>query len=86
MSQSNFLLDRLNAILPEIAKNADKAEAERKAPEESIRLLNEIQLNRAFLPKVCSSAFQSMCRNRLGIQLTLYTQSSARNVSKKITR
>ncbi len=51
MSQSNFLLDRLNAILPEIAKNADKAEAERKAPEESIRLLNEIQLNRAFLPK-----------------------------------
>lgn len=51
MSESNFLLERLQKILPEIAKNANKAEDERKAPEENIRLLNEIQLNRAFLPK-----------------------------------
>ncbi len=51
MSESNFLLERIKEILPEIAKNADQAEKDRKAPEESIRLLNEIQLNRAFLPK-----------------------------------
>lgn len=51
MSESNFLLERVKQILPEIAKNANQAELDRKAPAESIRLLNEIQLNRAFLPK-----------------------------------
>lgn len=51
MSESNFLLERIKQILPEIAKNADQAELDRKAPIENIRLLNEIQLNRAFLPK-----------------------------------
>lgn len=51
MTQSNFLLERLHEILPRIAANADKAEAERKAPEENIRLLKEIGLHRAFLPK-----------------------------------
>lgn len=51
MSESNFLLERIKQILPEIAKNANQAELDRKAPIENIRLLNEIQLNRAFLPK-----------------------------------
>ncbi|UNM95735.1 flavin-dependent monooxygenase [Ignatzschineria rhizosphaerae] len=51
MSESNFLLERIKTILPEIAKNAHQAELDRKAPKESIELLNKIQLNRAFLPK-----------------------------------
>lgn len=50
-SDSNFLLKRIQQILPEIAKNAEQAEIDRKAPADSIRRLNEIQLNRAFLPK-----------------------------------
>lgn len=51
MTETNFLLERIKKILPEIAKNANQAEIDRKTPKENIQLLNDIQFNRAFLPK-----------------------------------
>ncbi len=52
MSSQNPMLDRIKAILPEIASRAQQAEKERKAPEESIKLLKSTGLHRAFQPKV----------------------------------
>ncbi len=51
MKQHNPLLEKLNAILPTIAKNAQQAEQDRTPPEENIRLLREIGFFRAFQPK-----------------------------------
>jgi alkylation response protein AidB-like acyl-CoA dehydrogenase len=51
MKSTNPLLEDLKGILPLIAANAEKAEAERKVPEENIRLLKSIGLHRAFQPK-----------------------------------
>jgi alkylation response protein AidB-like acyl-CoA dehydrogenase len=51
MKHANPMLDRLREILPAIAANASKAEDERQIPKENIEMLNNIGLNRAFLPK-----------------------------------
>ncbi|ENM5748499.1 flavin-dependent monooxygenase [Vibrio mimicus] len=51
MKQHNPLLEKLKAILPIIAKNAQQAEQDRTPPEENIRLLREIGFFRAFQPK-----------------------------------
>ncbi len=42
---------RLKAVLPKIAANADKAEAERKIPDENIALLQQTGFFRTFQPK-----------------------------------
>ncbi|MFD1191368.1 MULTISPECIES: acyl-CoA dehydrogenase family protein [Phenylobacterium] len=44
------LQDRVRALLPTLAANAGKAEAERKVPEENIRLLREAGFTRALQP------------------------------------
>ncbi|MBS7838422.1 p-hydroxyphenylacetate 3-hydroxylase oxygenase component [Wohlfahrtiimonas chitiniclastica] len=51
MSEQNFLLDRLQEVLPQIAENAEKCEQARKVPDENIALLKGIGLHKAFLPK-----------------------------------
>ncbi len=52
MNEKNFLLDALQAVLPQIAANADKTEQLRKVPDENIALLKSTGLHKAFLPKV----------------------------------
>ncbi len=42
---------RLKAVLPKIAANAYKAEAERKIPDENIALLKQAGFFRTFQPK-----------------------------------
>jgi alkylation response protein AidB-like acyl-CoA dehydrogenase len=51
MKRLNPLLEELKKVLPEIAKNADKAEELRKVPTENIELLQKVGLHKAFLPK-----------------------------------
>ncbi|WP_235263711.1 acyl-CoA dehydrogenase family protein [Nitrincola sp. A-D6] len=51
MSQTNSMLVKLKEILPSIRENAPQAVKLRKIPEENIQMLNNIGLNRAFLPK-----------------------------------
>lgn len=51
MSQENFLLTALQAVLPQIADNAENCEKARKVPDENIALLKGIGLHKAFLPK-----------------------------------
>ena len=51
MSQENFLLTALQAVLPQIAENAENCEKARKVPDENIALLKGIGLHKAFLPK-----------------------------------
>lgn len=51
MKQPNPMLDKLNEILPAIRANANKAIELRRVPDENIKMLKEIGLNRAFLPK-----------------------------------
>lgn len=51
MKNTNFLLERLQEILPQIAANADKTEQLRRVPDENIALLKGIGLHKAFLPK-----------------------------------
>ncbi|MFT0532774.1 p-hydroxyphenylacetate 3-hydroxylase oxygenase component [Castellaniella hirudinis] len=51
MTSPNPMLDRILAVLPEIASRADQAEQERKVPEENIRLLKQTGLHRAFQPR-----------------------------------
>lgn len=46
------MLERVRAILPKIAANAAKAEAERQVPQMNIDLLKSTGLHRAFQPKV----------------------------------
>jgi alkylation response protein AidB-like acyl-CoA dehydrogenase len=46
------LLDRVRAVLPQIAANADRAEEERRIPLENIALLKEAGLYRAFQPRI----------------------------------
>ena len=46
------LLDKIKAILPQIAANAEAAEQLRRVPDENIKLLKDIGLHRAFQPKV----------------------------------
>jgi alkylation response protein AidB-like acyl-CoA dehydrogenase len=45
------MLEKIQAILPEIAKNAEKAEKNRSVPAENIALLKNTMLHRAFQPK-----------------------------------
>ncbi|MCG4454946.1 flavin-dependent monooxygenase [Pseudomonas sp. MMS21-TM103] len=52
MKKPNSLLADLNAILPQIAANAIRAEQERQVPAENIALLKAIGMHRAFQPKV----------------------------------
>ena len=51
MKSANSLLEDLQRILPAIAANADRAEQERKVPDENIALLKSIGMHRAFQPK-----------------------------------
>ncbi|MDR9466624.1 p-hydroxyphenylacetate 3-hydroxylase oxygenase component [Marinospirillum sp.] len=51
MKQANPMLDKLQEILPAIRANANKAIELRKVPDENIKMLNDIGMNRAFLPK-----------------------------------
>ncbi len=51
MKRANPLLEKLQTILPTIAKNAAQAEQDRTPPEENIRLLKEIGFFKAFQPK-----------------------------------
>ena len=51
MKQTNFMLERLKPLLPDIRANASRAEELRRVPPENIEMLNRIELNRAFLPK-----------------------------------
>lgn len=51
MSQENFLLTALQAVLSQIAENAENCEKARKVPDENIALLKGIGLHKAFLPK-----------------------------------
>ena len=46
------ILEKIQAILPTIAANANDAEQLRRVPDENINLLKEIGLHRAFQPKV----------------------------------
>lgn len=46
------LLEKIKAILPEIAERANAAEDLRRVPDENIKLLKDIGLHRAFQPKV----------------------------------
>ncbi|RCU27514.1 flavin-dependent monooxygenase [Acinetobacter baumannii] len=46
------MLEKIQQILPQIAKNAESAEQLRRVPDENIKLLKEIGLHRAFQPKV----------------------------------
>jgi len=46
------LLERVRAVLPQIAANADRAEEERRIPPENIALLKEAGLYRAFQPRI----------------------------------
>ncbi|MGO3741641.1 p-hydroxyphenylacetate 3-hydroxylase oxygenase component [Kerstersia sp.] len=48
---SNPMLEKVKALLPEIASRAAQAEQDRQVPAENIALLKSIGLNRAFLPK-----------------------------------
>ena len=48
---SNPMLEKVKALLPEIASRAAQAEQDRQVPAENIALLKGIGLNRAFLPK-----------------------------------
>lgn len=50
-ASSLSMLDKVKAILPEIASRAEQAEHDRVVPAENIALLKSIGLNRAFLPK-----------------------------------
>ena len=45
------MMDKLNGILPSIRQNAVAAEELRRVPDENIKLLKEIRLHHAFLPK-----------------------------------
>lgn len=49
--QAPAMLERLQAILPQIAANAERAEELRQMPQENVDLLKGIGLHRAFLPK-----------------------------------
>lgn len=51
MKNPNPMLESLKAILPDIAANANHAEALRQVPDENIAMLKNIGLHRAFLPK-----------------------------------
>ena len=51
MQRANPLLTRLQTVLPKIAENAPLAEELRQAPQESIDLLKQVGLHKAFLPK-----------------------------------
>lgn len=51
MKQANPMLDKLNELLPAIRANAGKAIELRQVPDENIKMLHGIGLNRAFLPK-----------------------------------
>ncbi|MFC3533316.1 p-hydroxyphenylacetate 3-hydroxylase oxygenase component [Vogesella facilis] len=51
MNKHNPLLDKLRTVLPAIAANAQRAEEERKVPDENIALLKGIGMHRAFQPK-----------------------------------
>lgn len=46
------ILEQVKALLPQIAKNAEDAEALRQVPDENIELLKGIGLHKAFQPKV----------------------------------
>jgi len=46
------LLERIRALLPAIAANADRAEQERRIPPENIAMLGEAGLYRAFQPRL----------------------------------
>ncbi|MHA3082864.1 p-hydroxyphenylacetate 3-hydroxylase oxygenase component [Acinetobacter sp. ANC 5383] len=46
------ILEQVKALLPQIAKNAEHAEALRQVPDENIELLKGIGLHKAFQPKV----------------------------------
>lgn len=51
MKKPNPMLEKLQEILPAIAANAERAELERKVPDENIALLKGIGMHRAFQPK-----------------------------------
>lgn len=51
MKKTNPMLEKLQGILPAIAANAERAELERKVPDENIALLKGIGMHRAFQPK-----------------------------------
>ncbi|WP_322996917.1 acyl-CoA dehydrogenase family protein [Castellaniella sp.] len=51
MTSPNPMLDRIRAILPDIAARADQAEKERQVPAENIRLLKQTGMHRAFQPR-----------------------------------
>lgn len=51
-STSSSMLEKVHAILPQIAARAEQAEQLRHLPAENIQLLKEIGLHRAFQPKV----------------------------------
>lgn len=51
MKRPNPLLEDLKAVLPEIAKNAERTEELRQVPDENIALLKQVGLHKAFLPK-----------------------------------
>lgn len=51
MKQFNFLLEALQTVLPQIAANAEECENLRKVPDQNIKLLKNIGLHKAFLPK-----------------------------------
>lgn len=46
------MLARVRAVLPQIAANAERAEEERRVPDENIALLRETGLYKAFLPRI----------------------------------
>ena len=52
VAQEKSMLEKIQALLPQIAANAEQAEQLRRVPDENIALLKAINFHRAFQPKV----------------------------------